>query len=1278
MQIVSRLSPFSSKVDERFYPAGMSITEILDFVGVGKRLRKCCNVTISGHEIDSSNWKKVRPKEGTIVKIVATPQGGGGGGKGVLGIVMVIAAIAISVFAPYLAPTLALTFSSTATIGSGVAFAGAVATFTTALGYAASALALVGMAMISASAQKKLGSSSGASATSNTLKITGTSNQSNKWGVVPRVYGRHKVFPLVCANSYTEVAGDDEYLRMLLTFGYGPITISDLKIGTNPIDWYDDVEYEFRSGTPDDEPLTLYTNSVLQDSYSVVLEKDVTRTFRSRINANELSFDLYFQSGLCNFDKTTGNPTSRTALFKMEYRKVDDTDWTIIQGNSSFCTEYSYSEVPIYDWVGGVGDGAPDTYQLVGYETVATCISSVSVKSITDSTTSSFSVSTRVVVPTPGQYDVRVTRLTDASSDTSALDTALFTVFRTFVYENPVTMQNVSLLALRIKATDQLNGVISELNAIAYGECKTLNEEGELQNYTHTRNNAWAYLDALIGPGCKNPVALNRIDTDKIYQWSLTCDELDSDGNPMYQFDAVIDSATTTFELLNNISTAARGSFGTRAGKFGLVLDEPQTIIRDIYTPRNTFNFKGYKTLYEKPHAVRARFVNPDLDWAQDEITVYATGYNSSNAERFEEVEWFGVVTYSQVYRLTAYYLAAILLRPEKYTVGVSLDGFVVERGDLVSLAHDVPLVGGTPALIKNVTLDGDYITHIFLDDFVTMEVDGVYGLKVRDLEGNVSTYSVVTVPGETKVVELSPHILKSDVSKSQSIAVFGKYSDETVQALVSQIERDANLTAKLTLIPYNDAIYTADTQPIPPYNPNINNTEAAVPGIVQSLSFAESISGGGAYTVVDVLSWTSPENVQSVMYEVYRWQRGSYRLQTITSSKEYIFSSGVIGTSESFAVIAVSPSGRKLPVSQAATIEFVVGAAATPNVTAFDGDIVGTNIVLSWECEDTYVQQYIIKHTPEIIGADWSSSVIIASVSAPTKVITLPAQTGTYLIKAQDYYKNESQVALSTINNVSALSELNVVEVLTESPDFSGIKENVVPYLLGIRIGDEEKTVDDIVNFDYTTDFDSTDAQIVSSGTYYFANSCDLGDVYTSRLTSTISAYGISFDSLFDSVVNVDLLGSFDGDTQTEYNVELFLRTTNDDPLDSPTWSEWKQFTIGEYTARAFEFKLVLSSLADGVSPVVTYLSVTIDMPERFEKFKNLQSGTSSFHVTYSYPFKENPVIGITSGNMNTGDYPLIENETNEGFDITFFNTSAVIVNRRFDVLSVGYGRAN
>src|SRR5690625_6435350 len=87
--------------------------------------------------------------------------------------------------------------------------------------------------------------------------ISGQSNQLAPFGTIDKIYGRVRVVPELGAKPYTEIAGDDQYLLMLLVVAHGPLEISDIGIGETPITHLDDYEIAVRPGHWDDEPITL-------------------------------------------------------------------------------------------------------------------------------------------------------------------------------------------------------------------------------------------------------------------------------------------------------------------------------------------------------------------------------------------------------------------------------------------------------------------------------------------------------------------------------------------------------------------------------------------------------------------------------------------------------------------------------------------------------------------------------------------------------------------------------------------------------------------------------------------------------------------------------------------------------------------------------------------------------------------------------------------------------------------------------------------------------------
>src|SRR3546814_6778855 len=78
--------------------------------------------------------------------------------------------------------------------------------------------------------------------------------------------------------SYTEVVGDNIYLRMLVIWGYGPLKIENIKIDETPIADFDGVTIETREGRAGDAASTLIPDSVVQENLSILLEQTASRS----------------------------------------------------------------------------------------------------------------------------------------------------------------------------------------------------------------------------------------------------------------------------------------------------------------------------------------------------------------------------------------------------------------------------------------------------------------------------------------------------------------------------------------------------------------------------------------------------------------------------------------------------------------------------------------------------------------------------------------------------------------------------------------------------------------------------------------------------------------------------------------------------------------------------------------------------------------------------------------------------------------------------------------
>jgi len=242
----------------------------------------------------------------------------------------------------------------------------------------------------------------------------------------------------------------------------------------------------------------------------------------------------------------------------------------------------------------------------------------------------------------------------------------------------------------------------------------------------------------------------------------------------------------------------------------------------------------------------------------------------------------------------------------------------------------------------------------------------------------------------------------------------------------------------------------------------------------------------------------------------------------------------------------------------------------------------------LTWDAvSDLDLSHYRIRHSSETTGATYSNSIdLISKAARPAVFAVAPAMTGTYFIKAIDKLGNESIAPAEVTAIIESIKDLNVVEIVTESPLFLGEKIECNVNEFGYLVLDTSIDFDDATGLfdDRDGDFDGGGGYISPQGTYYFYNVVDLGDVYTSRVTSNLIVGREDFVNLFDDATGNfdDREGLFDGDPNTygDTNVELFVSVTDDDPTSSPViWSDWRKFYVGDYKARGLKFKAILTS---------------------------------------------------------------------------------------------------
>ncbi len=364
-----------------------------------------------------------------------------------------------------------------------------------------------------------------------------------------------------------------------------------------------------------------------------------------------------------------------------------------------------------------------------------------------------------------------------------------------------------------------------------------------------------------------------------------------------------------------------------------------------------------------------------------------------------------------------------------------------------------------------------------------------------------------------------------------------------------------------------------------------------------------------------------------------------------------------------------------------------VVGKSAPPaDVTDFSVNIDGAVAHLTWTpVADLDLSHYKIRHSGATTGATYQNATdLVPKVARPAQSITVPALTGTYFCKAVDKLGLSSNAAASSVAIIDSIQLMQDIGTITESTGFAGTKDDVVVTTGGTLILDTLGLFDSTAgNFDDAVGlFDGGGGTVDNLGTYDFATKTDLTNKFTAKVTPFITVSRTDYVNTFDDASgNFDAReGDFDGDATAfdDTNVEFQIATTDDDPASGgATFTAFRRFIAGDYTARGFKYRVVLTSADTQATPVISVLGVKVAMQDSTRAEVDVASGTSTDGkaVTFSPAFKELQGLNISAQNLASGDFYAITSKSATGFTIEFFNSGGSTVNRTFDYVAKGYG---
>jgi hypothetical protein len=829
----ARPNPMSMEVVHAEFPAGLSIAEIL-----GPEARSC-RVEIGGMTIPEEWWSRLRPRPGVAVVITRFPEGGGGF-KSVLRIIA-FAALAVGV-----------AFTAGLAGAALPAFLGGATLTTTTAGLLAAGIGLVGSLVINALIPPQNPSVAGAadSSSTNLLKgITGTSNQVNRYGSIPCIVGTVKFYPPYAALPYTELSGDDQYLRCLFDLGYGDPEPSEMRIGDTDLASYTDVQTEIGTNP------TLFSQDVTETVAGDALNTDGnTATRTSSANTDELSIDLAYGSGLFGVDDN-GNTVGVRSTLRIEYSPTGVGSWTSLTPATPNITISTPAGRAQNDGTFTVDNGERKAVRVGVRWTV-----------------------------TNGQYDVRVTRVsTDwgSASASARVGDLTWTVIRSIRY-NTVSTTGTKKIALRIKATDQLSGNIDQFNCIVSQPVSVWHPDTHTWVTQFSNNPAFVFR-WLLKECPANPRKVTNVDDDAIIDWSAECDEKE------FCYSNSFDQPTTLYAMLKDIAAAGRASFNIRNGQYGVIRDVNQAFPVQMFTPRNSSGFGGNRAFPDQVHALRVQFINEEANFQQDERIVYDDGYGDNEmvllnpsltlATLFEQMTISGCTNADAAWRLGRYHLAVSRLRQNTYSWNADVENLVCGRGDLVGFANDVIGAGLAQGRIKEITLlDPDAplspVSRIVLDEKVTLTSGTQYGVRIRQQDGGVVLTQVTPDAYGVETTALNLTTPPTDILPGD-LVLFGVWENDSIPLIITKIEPGPDLSAKITAVDAAFSVLDADSGTPPGWVSQItgqpwldapNPPDLLLVDSSQLLSNPNDAGNGSPVIVVQVVgNWWGKQSVDHI-----------------------------------------------------------------------------------------------------------------------------------------------------------------------------------------------------------------------------------------------------------------------------------------------------------------------------------------------------------------------------------------------------------------------------
>ena len=831
-------------------------------------------------------------------------------------------------------------------------------------------------------------------------------------------------------------------------------------------------------------------------------------------------------------------------------------------------------------------------------------------------------------------------------------------------------------------------------------------------------------LGRFVGSG-----AIDRVDKWTLYEISKYTNQSVPDGEggtePRFLCNVYLQSREEAYNVVQDFCSCFRGMAYWSAGQIAFTQDSPKdaaALFNNGNVIEGIFNYEG-SSLKARHTVALVTWNDPKnayqqrVEYVSDEAAIVKYGIIEVRMAAF------GCTSRGQANRLGRWLLYSEQEETTTCTFTVGLDGAIVRPGQIIKVADQMRAGARRGGRIASATT-----TELTLDQSIAVNEGDTVSVIMPD--GRVEQREIDDGDFDAKTITVSTAF--SEAPQAQTIYMVETSTVEAQTFRVISVTEDGE-NYKITALEHNDSKYgfIEDGLTLQPRDITTLNQKPESPaGISVSEKLVES---GNRVTTEVEISWRNVEGATGYQVSYKTANNLSFFTVGDTPYNNLTFLTDETGRF-TFRVTAISALGKRSDPGE--LVKNIAGNTAAPQAVAdFSMIPVNGQAKLTWARStelDVRVGGYVrLRHSPDLTGVSWSSSTSISQdLAGSATEAYADLKSGTYLAKFVDSGGRESLTATLIEFTKPDLEDLVNVDSQQDDPDFLGTKTNLVvdsdlgelglspdggqtasagDFLaedggfilcedgtstrnpLGIITAEDdselllESGIDTFLQEGETepTEIDGKlvlegDTTLNTSGTYYLENNpITLSDVFSIKLDSTLRARSFyPYADRIDDVTEFDTIKDFDGAAPTGCDVKFYLRTTEDDPTGSPTWSSWRLFNNAEFKARAYEVKAEFSTENNTEQIAVDQLRIDSNMVSRTTRGTGTSSASADVTITYTNKFAAIPVIGITAFNMATGDYYTASNSSATGFDISFYNSGGTRVVRNFDWTATGYGK--